>query len=180
MPFIALEKRTGKRIDITQIDQPKQKYSYGDCLCQLCNAPLRIKGGMHVRYHFAHNANIACTTEYSYQPESAHHRTAKLFLLERLRKEFPEYKSATIECEVPIPEVKRVADILVTFPNGWKQAHEIQLSPITTNELEERTNDYERAGIDTVWWLGKDANTESNRKWCIEKFGCNFSLNFNA
>ena len=178
MPFIAIIKAINKRIDITQVEHPKLQYSYGDCICQLCRAPLRIRGGPLVRNHFAHDADRPCDTEYSYQPESPEHREAKRFLLERLRKEFPEYRTATIDVEVPIIEIKRVADILVTFLTGWKQAHEIQLSSITADELEERTNDYERAGIDVVWWLGKGANVESNRRWCIQKFGCNFSLNF--
>jgi|SRR5579884_723375 len=180
MPFIAKHKETGERIDITQIEHPKLRFRGGECLCQLCGAPLIIRGGLHVRNHFAHHPSSPCLTDYSYQPESAHHRSAKLFLLEQLRKEFLEYKDAQIECESIIPEIKRVADILVTFPTGWKQAHEIQLADITTNELEERTDDYERAGIDVVWWLGKNADSASNRQWCIERFGCNFSLNFSS
>ena len=89
MPFVALFKETGERIDITQVEYPKQKYKYGDCVCQLCEAPLRIRGGAYVRNHFAHDPSTPCNTDYSSQPESPHHREAKYFLLERLRKEFP-------------------------------------------------------------------------------------------
>jgi competence protein CoiA len=178
--FVALRKGTGQRIDLTQIEHPKSKISNGDCLCQLCEAPLMLKGGIHVRDHFAHYPSSPCTSAYRYHEETAAHHAAKLFLLQRLRDEFPEYKTASIECEVPIPEIQRIADILVTFPTDWRQAHEIQLSPITTQELEERTNDYARAGIDVVWWLGKSADTETNRAWCVEIFGCAFSLNISG
>ncbi len=67
--------------------------------------------GAYVRHHFAHDPSTPCQTDYSYQPESPHHREAKSFLLERLRKEFPEYKDAEIRCEVKMPEIKRVVDV---------------------------------------------------------------------
>jgi len=64
----------------------------------------------------------------------------------------------------------------VTFPTGWRVAHEVQLASITTEHLQERTNDYTLAGIDVVWWLGKSADTETNRAWCRCTFGYALSL----
>jgi competence CoiA-like predicted nuclease len=80
-----------------------------------------------------------------------------------------------IELEVPI-DMKwrargRVIDILVTWPMGWREAHEIQLSAITPQALEERTDDYLRSGIDVIWWIGNRANTKENKDWCMERFG---------
>lgn len=88
MPFVALLKETGERIDITQVEYPKQKYKYVDCVCQLCEAPLRIRGGAYMRNHFAHDPSTPCTTDYTSQLESPHHREAKYFLLERLGGSF--------------------------------------------------------------------------------------------
>jgi competence CoiA-like predicted nuclease len=169
MPFVALHKETKARIDITAINNPRQFLKSGDCICQLCGESMIVKAGEILQAHFAHHA--ACTTEYESQPESPEHRAAKKYLAEHLVEEFPEYAGATIEYEVPIPEVRRIADLLATWPNGHRKAHEIQLSAITTRVLRERTNDYGKAGIDVIWWLGKSADTWTNRDWCLETFG---------
>lgn len=176
MPFIALHKETKDRIDITTINNPRQFLKSGDCICQLCERPMIVKAGLILRPHFAHYVDD-CHTDYESHPESQDHREGKLFLASHLRETFEEYTDSTIEYEVPIPEVRRIADLLVTFPAGWRVAHEVQLASITTEKLEDRTNDYARAGIDVVWWLGKSANTPANRDWCRKTFGHAFCLN---
>lgn len=175
MPFIALHKETRERIDITTINNPRQFLKSGDCICQLCGSPMIVKAGEVLQAHFAHQA--ACTTDYHTQPESPSHRAAKLYLATHLAEEFPEYAGAKIEYEVPIPEVKRIADLLVTWPEGHKKAHEIQLSGITTEVLQQRTDDYERAGIDVIWWLGKNAFTQTNTDWSLGTFGFCYYIN---
>lgn len=169
MPFIARHKETEERIDITRIPNPRQVLKAGDCVCQLCGVPMIIKAGAILRAHFAHVTS--CTSDYQSHPESAEHREAKVYLATHLKEAFKEYTDAQIEYEVPLPEVKRIADLLITFPMGWRIAHEVQLASITTETLEARTNDYARAGVDAVWWLGKSANTPANRAWCRETFG---------
>jgi competence CoiA-like predicted nuclease len=175
MPFIALNAETRERIDITTIENPRLVLKPGECICQLCEIPMIIKAGQIMRAHFAHVA--ACPTDYESHPESQEHREAKVFLATHSHEAFAEYTDAKIEYEVPIPEVMRIADLLVTFPMGWRIAHEIQLASITTETLEARTNDYLQAGIDVVWWLGKSANTPANRDWCRQTFGYALSLN---
>ena len=175
MPFVALHKDTQERIDITRIENPRESLKSGDCVCQLCSTPMIIKAGQILRAHFAHYAS--CETDYQSHPESAEHREAKIYLATHLREAFKEYTHASIEYEVPIPEVKRIADLLATFPMGWRVAHEIQLASITVEQLEARTNDYARAGVDVVWWLGKSANTPANREWSRRTFGYALCLN---
>jgi competence protein CoiA len=170
MPFIALHKETKDRIDITTINNPRQFLKSGDCICQLCEKPMIVKAGQVLQPHFAHQASCP-NSEYQSQPESPEHRAAKRYLAEHLVEEFPEYVEATIEYEVPIPEVRRIADLLATWPSGHKKAHEIQLSGITTEILQKRTDDYEHAGIDIVWWLGKSAFTKTNADWSLQTFG---------
>ena len=169
MPFVALDVETNKRVDITKIEYPRLALKRENMRCQLCHTPLLIKAGIQKKAHFAHVSQ--CSSDYGVHPETEDHRRAKLFIAEHLQQEFKDYTSATIEYEVPIPEVKRVADLLATFPMGWRVAHEIQLAPITVEELRQRTEDYECAGIDVVWWLGKRANTDGNRAWCEDAFG---------
>lgn len=175
MPFVAIHAETEERIDITEIENPREVLRSGDCVCQLCGEPLIVKAGLIVTPHFAHYAE--CTSDYQSHPETPAHREAKRLLRQYLRDEFAEYANAKIEIEVPIPEARRVADVMATFPMGWRVAHEIQLSSITTRGLQERTNDYSNAGIDVVWWLGKSADTPANRRWCVDNFGYVFVLN---
>lgn len=175
MPFIALQKDTKDRIDITTLDNPRLVLKSGECVCQLCGAPMTIIAGQIRVAHFRHMA--ACPTEYASHPESPQHREAKKFLALHLRTAYAEYTTADIEYEVPVPEVKRIADLMITFPMGWRIAHEVQLASITTEILQERTNDYLRAGVDVVWWLGNNANTPANRDWCRDTFGYVLCIN---
>ncbi len=177
MPFIAINKQTRKRIDITTIDKPREVLKADELACQVCGQDMIIKAGMIVKAHFAHRPQQLCSFEYKSHPESAAHREAKRFLKEELPNHFIDYKEARLEYEVPIKAVKRIADVLAIFPSGHKVAHEVQLAKITIAELEARTKDYARAGIDVVWWLGHSANTESNQEWCLQTFGECFMLN---
>jgi competence protein CoiA len=180
MSFIAIRKSDGTRIDITQIDQPRKMLPKDDIVCQLCGKPMIIKAGIIVRAHFAHLADAECDTDYRTNPETPEHRQAKIELVRLLKETLEEYSTADLSLEVPIPEVKRVADILVTFPMGWRIAHEIQLSNIGIHEFEERTHDYNKAGIDVVWWLGRGADNESNESWCMQNFGVCYHLNLDG
>lgn len=174
MPFVAKNRMTGERIDITLVNDPRTTLRGGDCVCPLCGAPFIVRAGLVRRAHFAHYTE--CSSDYGQHPETPEHLEAKARLREYLQQYYAEYTHATLEFEVPVPEAKRVVDLLVTFPMGWREAHEIQLSSITTEELARRTNDYLRAGIDVVWWLGRGADTETNRHWCADQFGYSLSL----
>lgn len=174
MPFIALNKSTKERIDITKIENPRLVLKKEEVICQLCESPMTIKAGMVRRHHFAHHS--LCESDYEYHPESPEHLIGKEKIAQALKVEFAEYTNADIEFERKIEDIKRVADILITFPNGWRIAHEVQLASITIEELQARTDDYARAGIDVVWWLGKSADSPSNRDWCVETFGVSYSL----
>jgi len=79
-----------------------------------------------------------------------------------------------------VPEAGRIADVLITYPNRWKTVYEIQLASITWDELSARTKDYEQAGIDVVWFLGKNADTSYNRTWHYNHFGGVNSISFRA
>ena len=177
MPFIAIDKKTSKRIDITKIEKPRATLLPEDLVCQLCGCRMMVKAGQIVRAHFAHYTQ--CTSDYKSHPESIEHRETKLLLSVELPRIYGKYTTAKPEIEVPVPEIKRVIDVLFVFPNGWRVAHEVQLASITTEKLEERTNDYARAGIDVNWWLGKSADTPANREWCSRTFGHVLRLEYN-
>lgn len=169
MPFVALDKNTEQRIDITRIINPRHALMATDLVCQLCGEPMIVVAGNFRIHHFRHKAE--CGSEYEAHPESYEHLQTKYFISRNVSQVMDEYSGVSFDLEVKIPEVRRVADILFTFPNGWRIAHEIQLASITRQILEKRTDDYLRAGIDTIWWIGKSADTHSNRLWCAERFG---------
>jgi Competence protein CoiA-like family len=116
MPFIAKRNGTGERIDITLIENPRAVLKRGECLCQVCDTQMIVKAGLVRQHHFAHVGR--CPSDYQAHPESPAHQDAKRFLAANLREQFREYANTTIEYEVPVPEVKRIADLLVTFPTG--------------------------------------------------------------
>lgn len=169
MPFIAKDKNTGKRVCILDYEYPRSHLKRDTLVCPFCDQSLIIHAGRLVIRHFAHRA--ACTSTLNRQPESPEHLAAKKFMFEKLRSIFAEYTKCEVRLEVAMPEINRIADIAIIFPMGWQEVHEIQLSSITIEELEARTNDYLRAGCDVLWWLGKNADTPANRAWCANNIG---------
>ena len=130
MTFIDLQKDTLERIDITKYEHPRLIIKSGDCVCQLCGSPLIVRAGNVYRAHFSHYGERECKSEFKSHPESPEHREAKIILAQFLKENYLEYSSARFDFEVPVREVKRVADVLVSFPMGWRVAHEIQLAGI--------------------------------------------------
>ncbi len=175
MPFTAIEKNTGHRVNLLRIKHPHAELKAGEYICEICKEPMMIRGGPVIQAHFAHypDNHSRCPDREKETPE---HLLAKIEIADALRDGLSEYIDAQIEEEVWIEEIKRRADVLVIFPMGWRIAHEIQLAYITTEELEARTDDYYRAGVDVVWWFGRAADTESNRRWSLKKFGYSLGL----
>jgi competence CoiA-like predicted nuclease len=136
-----------------------------------------LRAGKIMTPHFAHV--VACTSEYGSHPESAAHLAAKQTIYKYLESQYSKVQGVKIEYEVKVPEAGRIADVMVTFPKGWRVAHEMQLASITNGSLEERTVSYARAGIDVYWWLGKAADTPANRTWCVETLGICGVINVN-
>src|SRR5260370_22664255 len=99
MPFIAIRKETRERIDITTIANPRAVLKSGECLCQLCGAPMIVKARLVRQHHFAHIGQ--CSRDYQSHPESPAHQDAKRYLATPLREWFQEYAGATIECQIP-------------------------------------------------------------------------------
>lgn len=175
MPFVALDVRTGLRIDVTAVAGPLDALRADAHVCPVCGQRMILRAGLVKRPHFAHMPGKDCPyAEYAAR-ETAEHREAKVIVRDMIAQWFAEYSAATAELEVYIPDVQharnRIADILFTFRSGWRVAHEIQLAQISTAELWERTQDYWSAGIDVFWWFGRDADTAANRDWSLNNYG---------
>lgn len=167
MPFVAMQRSTGRRIDITRVANPAKDIDRTDIVCPHCEARMTVVSGAVVVSHFRHV--VTCTSPMNQHGETIEHLIGKRYVADYLRGYHGT--TATIDFEVPIAEVSRIADVMVVFQNGNRVAHEIQLASITAEELEQRTADYWIAEVDVVWWLGKSAYTDNNREWCLGRFG---------
>lgn len=179
MPLVGKVRSTGAGVDITTLAHPKLELRRGDIECPFCAAELMVVHGNIVSAHFRHLTG-ECTSALGHHPESREHMLGKRTVREHLWKRFTLICSPPplIELEVAVPEAGRIADILVTLPGGFQEAHEIQLASLTTMELKERTDAYRRVGIDVQWWLGGKAETDTNRQWVKENIGWCGSIGF--
>lgn len=176
MPFIARHATTHARIDITQLANPRQELQADQLLCQICEERMIVRQGFIIRPHFAHMR--ACPMPYASHPESPEHLLGKERMSQWLRQQ-PALAGTTVELEVPIHARKRIADMLVTFPQGHKLAVEIQLAAITTETLQQRTEDYLNDGIDVIWVFGREAlRSPANLAWCTRTLGGYLQLLF--
>lgn len=100
--------------------------------------------------------------------ESARHLAAKAAIAHSLRSQGLENISLELRLETIDPALTfRKPDILVTYPNGAMEAHEVQVSRIDSVELDRRTQGLKQHGCATViWYLGKGNYTRENREWC--------------
>ncbi|WP_260292396.1 competence protein CoiA [Sedimenticola hydrogenitrophicus] len=178
MGLVAKNKHTNELVYIFDYKNPRSELKKDDLLCHLCGGELIIKAGLVRIKHFSHKPNSPCSCDYERHPESEEHLFFKRLIATQLSSEFEEYLNAKPLLEYPVHEVHRVADIVFAFPSGWLVAHEIQLSSITTEQLERRTNDYRNAGVDVIWWLGKSADTETNRQWLYKNYGECYTLDW--
>lgn len=167
---------TGEILNIFDFDNPRESIDKNRLCCRLCKAKVSLKDGRIRAKHFYHLN--PCTSILEKHKESIEHDYGKKIISEHTNKYWEEYSKVVIEFEYQLPEINRVEDIAMIFPNGWIVVHEIQLSSTTTEYLEKRTNDYNSIGIDAFWWLGKSADTNVNREWSIEKYGYSLAIEY--
>lgn len=183
MPLIALDPSGGQRIDVRDYDNVRMQLDCRLLVCPFpdCGRPMIPVQGPHVSAHFRHKST--CATEYraSYNPsnETAQHRAGKRFIAQDVAAWFKSRGvDVIVDFEVAIPEIKRIADVLITTPTGERIAVECQLAAISTEELDARTNDYANAGITALWYLGGRAAETNASNWCVYRYGGVTTLQF--
>ena len=117
-------------------------------VCRLCNEPLETALGPIRVWHFRHARKDTCDWEAWSEPESPMHHALKRASFSAMENLFP---GSTIRYEAILRSAHRIADLLVTLPDGDRIAVECQLSKITLEELQSRTLAYERYGMDVIW-----------------------------
>lgn len=175
-------KRTGEEAFVfSQFDLLREWHKAGELVCPFCDGELvtnieHLRQGDWVRAYLRHKSE--CSTTLEHHPESPEHLSSKKKILETAAARFG-YDLANADCEVRMPEINRIADVCFTLKTGEKIVHEAQLASISTDELEARTNDYQKLGYGIIWHLGKSADTQTNRRWVWKRLGGCCLLGFN-
>jgi competence protein CoiA len=106
--------------------------------CLECGSLVRLRGGLHRQNHFFH-----------LEPQRSCHQSGKsmrhLQVQCALQRLLPQGEA---QLEQPFPAINRIADV-VWFPHRF--IFEIQCSPISLEELEQRNLDYQKIGYQVIW-----------------------------
>lgn len=111
--------------------------------CPECEEELILKQGRVKIAHFAHLPNSDCS--YAGEPESTEHSSVKLEIYEALRSQPGVSK---LQVERYLKEVR--PDISFYFENTYI-AIEVQISPLSLDELIRRTTAYTQKNIYVLW-----------------------------
>ena len=107
--------------------------------CIECLDPVRLRGGWHRQTHFYHLLpNRHCQM----------HGKGMVHL--QIQAHLKQILGGDCELEYPFPEIGRIADVV------WKPhrlVFEIQCSPISKEEVEQRNRDYRGMGWEIIWIL---------------------------
>lgn len=143
--------------------------------CKFCDKPMRPRMGAVRSWHFAHQWEASeCPFEAESEKESPKHRALKRAAAETLRRHFGE-QVESLDYEVRFPHLKRIADALLTLKDGTRVAVEAQLSPLTLQQLQQRTDSYLRDEIEVVWVFletkggGLKPAWEQCREWLLDE-----------
>lgn len=153
--------------------------SQDDLICPHCHAlhkasePVRLVNDPSKRLFFRHTtkeSDRACVGA----SKSEQHLRVQIEFSQWLEDEGYGH----CELEKHLPEIGRIADIYLEGDNGYKAVYEVQLSAIRADELQARTDDYKKIGLDVFWLLGKRAKTEENMWWSQNNLGRCIVLRF--
>lgn len=136
----------------------------GPFSCPGCRNELILRKGKIKIHHFAHKPPYSCSLG---EGETDAHRKCKENIYRCLSG---RANVSCLDMEANFNSV--VADIYAVI-NGYKVAIEVQKSKISVNEIERRTIEYEKLGINILWLslLNKKLNEDmyspsAFEKWC--------------
>lgn len=101
---------------------------------------------------------------------SERHLNAQAAIQQHYTTKFP---TCTIKLEAILRSHPKLAfnrpDVLILYPNGVKEVHEVQLSPMTGEELIERTASLKANGAgNVVWYLGDKGYSTETVNSCLK------------
>lgn len=178
MAIKAVDKNTGEVVISTFfVESLTIRAKYPHLVCPECGDKMSARGGRSKKVvtHFFHikqdGRKCLVADKHKNRRSLTHHTLMVKAAYDYLIKEIPPGFSLDFEHRSKdVPD--RIADLAVLDCNGkMVQAHEIQLTKVTTGELEERTESYESAGVEVIWWFGKGCDTEELIAWAKASFG---------
>jgi competence protein CoiA len=126
-----------KKINSTLTVTALRAERHTDYQCLECGETVRVRGGEYRQKHFYHlNPRKKCRQT----QKSAQHLQTQLFIQNLIGE--------GAEMEVRFPTISRIADLY------WEEKHyvfEVQCSPISAQEIDERNRDYESLGLKVIW-----------------------------
>jgi len=197
-----LVKGTQQRVTYEQLEESGMAFNVGDLVCPVTGVkvlprrPAVLKGGGKRRGHFFVKDRAPVAENIIFDPEYFEREGDNIYLLPRgesslhiagkqyisgfFEDEYPYHVQAVdFEVLVRLPDNRiRIADVLATLKDGSQVVGECQISPIQEQDLESRTRDYERAGLDVLWFFGPNAQSVSNELWSRDRFGEYLTLSF--
>ncbi|NBD31972.1 MAG: hypothetical protein GVY17_03100 [Cyanobacteria bacterium] len=157
MPLRALNKETGESVYSflyqSKIDLLKTGKQFV-CPASGIDCFPRQRGGYVL--HFVRKDKPE-QEKYLGHPETWQHLLGKQAVYEKIQPYLNNTGfSIELEYAVDIDENHgRIADLMLLDPErNPLTAYEIQISPISTDELNQRTQDYDKLGIDCIWIFG--------------------------
>lgn len=173
-PSIFLE-LTGDRSAVIDIARSVQKRI--GFFCPHCYAatkemlPIRIRNTESRRIHFFHErspegSDHRCA---NYKNMSERHLNAQAAIQQHYTTNFP---TCTIKLEAILRSNPALAfsrpDVLILYPNGVQEVHEVQLSAITGERIVERTQKLKANGAgNVIWYLGEKAYNAETVNTCL-------------
>lgn len=190
-----LIKDTNQRITFEKLEESGMTIKPGDLICPITGStvfarrPSTLKSGGQRRGHFFLKDRQPVNDSIIFDPEYFENIDGQMFRLPGgeselhlvgkrrigyfFNKDYPyEITGISFEDLIRLPDNRiRVADVVATLKDGSQVVGECQISPITPLTLEERTRDYERAGLDCLWFFGEKSSTAENERWAKDRFG---------
>ena len=145
--------------------------------CKFCNVPMSPVLGPVREWHFRHHPGAGdCPAHGELEAESPRHRLLKQTAAEALQRYYGD-RVSRVEFEARVKDAGRIADALLTMTDATRLAIEAQVSPISMENVQRRTNSYSAADVDVVWVFVADEGTtlrpgsswDTARAWLIEE-----------
>lgn len=190
MPWTAISKTDGNYVNLANSGLQNKYYSSQDfvldfgndfyCPCTDCQLPVHPVKRVETRLFFRHNPGSECKSAFrtsdNYTHNEAVYALSEYFnnLIESNKKsvELIANGKAEIFTEFPFPEINRRADLVLMVDGKPTVVHEIQLSPISSTEINARIKDYKKLGIDCLWHFGMAASEDRHlTDWFFRTYG---------
>lgn len=133
--------------------------------------PVRVRNSEDRRIHFVHEKSVGDGRKCAnYRNMSERHLNAQAAIQQYYTTRFP---TCTIKLEAILRSHPKLAfnrpDVLILYPNGVQEVHEVQLSPMTGEELLDRTASLKGNGVgNVIWYLGDKGYSTETVNSCLK------------